>query len=113
MKKLAFLFILVFVGCIGVNKANPMTKKASKHIWWQDPVYADTPKKKNAWEKFIPVVKPVNEFDPWAADNLDRYSVSRVTTITKPSPPKKSGKNKRLLKNYLREFPDEKTRKDI
>jgi len=92
MKKLLIAVVLLTVGCLGTTKQISM-KSADYGIWWRTPYASDTPRDKNPWLKFVPVYQPPNEFDPWANDDLQRYSVSPIVSKTQMKP-KESSKSK-------------------
>ena len=86
---LGILFGALVMGCASDTPKNPMVGKKGE-LWWRTPVYQDTPKKDNPWMAYVKDYKPPNEFDPWANDDLQRYSVSPVITssTTKRAAPK-------------------------
>jgi hypothetical protein len=80
MKKL-LLSLVLMIGCVGADTPrNPMKRdKPEVEAWWRATTYG-VKKEDNPWEKFVHPYNPVNRFDPWANDDLSRYSVSPITT---------------------------------
>jgi hypothetical protein len=81
VKKLTICLALLFAGCVGSGEPHhPYRDGRSKEkAWWTTPYTAQTPRDQNPWLKHVhPNPLTVNEFDPWANDDLQRYSESRV-----------------------------------
>ena len=85
MKKLLFASLFV-IGCASSEPHNPL-KRQTELAWWQESTVGVKPED-NPWEAFVHQPVKQNEFDPWANDDLQRYSVSPVITrsVVKPDP---------------------------
>ena len=85
------------VGCLGIKHGNPMKGKTetvdSPKIWWAQPVTDDPD---NPWNAFLPKEKAQNDFDPWANDDLQRY-----TTPVKPKPVVPTPEKRKPTRRYL------------
>ncbi len=78
---LAIFALYMLIGCVGSPEPrNPMTAEGGPDPWWRTPYYADTPHAENPWLAFVPERSEVNKFDPWAYDDVQRYSVAPVAS---------------------------------
>lgn len=89
MKRLSFLATMLVTVCIGCqgperNPLKPAPGATPARLWWQTPYYAGTPKSENPWLEYVKENKQPNDFDPWANDDLQRYSESPVVVPGAP-----------------------------
>ena len=71
------LYIGLSLGCASKLPNNPLKDSDSKkYIWWRQPYTSNTDPDKNEWLKFIP--KQPNVYDPWAEDDIQKYSTTKV-----------------------------------
>lgn len=76
-KTLFAVLLMALVGCLGTNR-NPYENRAQTQPWWQASTAGVT--SNNPWMAFVkPHVTP-NQFDPWANDDLQRYSASPIVS---------------------------------
>jgi hypothetical protein len=81
VKKLTICLVLLFAGCVGSPEPRHPYRdgRSTEKSWWTTPYTAQTPRDENPWLKYVhPNPLTVNEFDPWANDDLQRYSASPV-----------------------------------
>lgn len=115
--------VYLLVGCVGSSKPhNPVTwhKRCGnlkvKRLWWQKTTVG-VPDHENPWLAFVRT-KRSNEFDPWSADDLQRYSVAPLASAsavyvapTVIPPPTKDEQIRNALKKGMQEFLREHRRK--
>lgn len=117
---LAVFAVYLLVGCVG--NPNPHTvmgqpgsesmlsEKRGPKLWWQKTTVG-VPDAENPWLAFVRTNPERNEFDPWAYDNIQRYSVAPIATASpvylapkRIAPPTADEKIRNALKRNMRDF---------